>query len=147
MVKEDYPTVDDVKLEKVGPVHTGNKKARTTWRLNVHRFVQDGIYFERDPEDEVGNHYHPRTPDKDPEKFFLLSGKMEFWFKDVHGGYRTCSLDAADGKIYLEIPPYVLHGIRVMTHAIYIEFASEPYDPAHTKSEADFQALVESFAE
>jgi hypothetical protein len=95
--------------------------------------------------DEVGNHFHPRLPNKDPERFLLLIGRIKFWFKDLFGDIREDVVDAdADGPTEIEIPPYILHRLTVLTAtAWFLEQQRIPFRPADNYSPADFQHLRE----
>jgi len=96
--------------------------------------------------DEVGNHFHPRMPNKDPERFLLISGTVKFWFEDVHGLNRTMDLDAdISGPVEVIIPPYLIHGIIVQSPvAWFLEQQAESFDPAANYSREEFNLLKES---
>jgi hypothetical protein len=114
----EIPRVGEIKVRQFPPDDVSSPKGSNTWNWLYPTGASAGrtMIARRFAADEVGNHFHPRIPNKDPEQFLLLVGKMRFWFKDVFGNEREEIVDAdADGPTEIEIPPYILHQFTVMT--------------------------------
>jgi dTDP-4-dehydrorhamnose 3,5-epimerase-like enzyme len=93
--------------------------------------------------DEVGNHFHPRIPNKDPERFLLIVGRMRVWFKDVFGDVREEVVDAdVQGPTQIEIPPYILHRFIVLTEtAWFLEQQRTAFRPEDNYTPPEFSHL------
>ncbi len=148
MLKSEYPSVRDVTMSKVWPADVTSEKGSKTWDV-LHVAGSDRTVVPvRDPGDLVGNHFHPAVRGKNPEKFIVFRGLISFWFEDVHGGYLPMYIDTEfHGVVEVTIPPYILHGVDVVRQVWFIESGVGPYDPANTRSEEEFKALVTSLKE
>lgn len=75
---------------------------------------------------ERGHHYHARKV----ERFYVLSGKLEWMLEDLETGERlTVAVQAGQ---HISIQPRVAHAFRSLGYAQVLEYAPEPYDPTDT---------------
>ena len=61
-----------------------------------------------------GHHYHlGKTKSKNPERFVLLSGKIELYVEDVKT--KESQTLIIEENNYFEIPPYIYHEVKALT--------------------------------
>lgn len=98
--------------------------------------------------EEVGNHFHPRVENKNPEVFEFLYGDVDVNLTDVYGDTRIIEvrIPLGEGPVLVTIPPYVIHSLTIRSaKALFEEFQSGPYDPASTYSAEEFALFAEGF--
>jgi len=145
-ITEPVTTVASVISNNLKPDDPTTHKGSNTWNFPYPECTQhtgQTAIFRRYKGDEVGKHFHPRCPNKNPEQFLLLNGKVEFWFRDLHQGSRSLILDVEkSGPVIVLIPPYILHGLDVISNEVlFMEQQTEPWNPELTFSEAEFLLL------
>lgn len=152
---ENLGRVSQVKLLPMAPDDRTSPKGSRTWNYIYQADAKAGegrhMMALRVRGEQVGNHFHPRVTNKDPERFLLRDGWIEFWFEDLFGHKRVepIHLDIRKNPpMVLIIPPYILHGIRVMGDvAIYDEIQTGPFNPEHNYDDKEFQHLREHLVE
>jgi dTDP-4-dehydrorhamnose 3,5-epimerase-like enzyme len=73
-----------------------------------------------------GRHYHKgKHPSKNPERFFVLYGKMKLYAKDLKTGQETEQVIAPFTEI--QISPNIYHELLALGDSIFLEFKNEPY--------------------
>jgi hypothetical protein len=141
----EVPSVRDIRLRSLDADDPSTPKGARTWNLLHPANATAGrtMIACREQGEPVGNHFHIRTVDKDPETFLLIVGVIRFWFKDLHGAVREILMDAdALGPLLIEIPPYILHSVRIESPtAWYLEQQSEAYSTDKTYTAAEFDLL------
>lgn len=126
-----------------------SKKGENTWNwLCASTLPQDEgriMYARRFRGTMVGNHFHPRCKNKDPERFMLVSGAVTFWFLDIFGKRKeeTLVVNPETGiPILVTIPPYILHGMTVTSpFACFLEQQSTPFCAEESYSAEEFSLL------
>lgn len=130
----EYPTVKTgVLIQKLTPANPANDRGKRTFEIRFPSpLVQETIY-QRYANEHFGGHFHKGDdPSKNPEVFVLLSGRMEFCFKDKFHNERKELLDTSDGvPVMLIITPYIFHSARAINPVIYVEYRETYFDPAH----------------
>jgi tellurite resistance-related uncharacterized protein len=102
--------------------HIGQDERGTTTEIVLDRagktlsiFRKEGTVF--------GNHYHEGKEDtKNPEKFYLLHGKLKFEYKKV--GQKEWSEIILDQPAKVDIYPNTVHRVTALTDAVMIELNS-----------------------
>ncbi len=141
--------VADVWFEVCKPDDPTSPKGSRTWNLLFDTDMQAGrarcMIAYRIRGEGVGNHFHPRVENKDPEIFVVLIGSVEFWFKDIYGEERTIPIAVNSQNInpvMIKIPPYLLHRINIVSpYAVFEEFQTGPFDPFVNYSAVEFELL------
>ncbi|MSU74832.1 hypothetical protein EXS57_03620 [Candidatus Kaiserbacteria bacterium] len=123
-------------------------KGARTWnhpfRVNMKAGMGRRMLAWRIKGEEVGNHFHPRAPNKDPEVFEFLYGDLDVWFKDVYGQEHTehIRIDLGEAPVLCTVPPYVLHRLIILSEkALFEEFQEGPFDPHMNYSAAEFELI------
>lgn len=132
----------------------GTPKGSRTWNIvaSSDMLANQGrvLIASRLRGEEVGNHFHPRVKNKDPERFFFLDGRIQFWFADAFGEKReeTIMSDLRHGgPVMVELPPYILHGVRVLSEAaVFLELQEGPFEIAHNYTAEEFDLFKLWFA-
>jgi mannose-6-phosphate isomerase-like protein (cupin superfamily) len=75
---------------------------------------------------ERGHHYHGRRI----ERFYVLTGEMEFSLKDLETSTGKKLVVKAGNR--LTIRPRVAHAFRSLTYSQVLEYSPDPYDPSDT---------------
>ena len=94
--------------------------------------------------EEVANHFHPRTTNKDPEIFEFIYGDVDIHFKDVYGGERIVEIRIPLGSapVFCTVPPYVWHKFVVLSEkACFEEFQEGPFDPEVNFTADEFELI------
>ncbi len=142
------PTVKSVTWGHIYADNRKTEKGSRTWNLPFPKVHNSGrtMVAQRLKGENVGNHFHPRCPQKDPEIFVIFLGSVHFWFKDVKGKEVHVMANALiDGPVQILVPPYVLHGLHVLSDETwFIEQQSEAFDPAICYSPEEFDAFCKS---
>src|SRR3989344_485113 len=97
--------------------------------------------------EEVGNHFHPRAPNKDPEVLEFLYGDIDVLFKDVYGAEHTehIRIRLGEAPVLCTIPPYILHRLIILSDkALYEEFQEGPFDPEVNFTSEEFELIRRS---
>jgi|GEM_PF-1464965 len=77
--------------------------------------------LKRNKDSVSGHHYHEgKTKSKNPEKFVLLSGKIELYVEDVKT--KESQTLIIEENTYFEIPPFIYHEVKALTDFIALEF-------------------------
>lgn len=89
---------------------------------------QVSIYF-RKKGTKFANHFHKgEDPSKNPERFFLISGKVEICC-EIAG--KTQKFTVNPGEEMLIYPP-TKHWAEALEDSIFIEYRATPFDPSHS---------------
>src|SRR5690242_3832878 len=143
--------VSEIRIRCLPPDDIGSPKGANTWNWLFPDGVSAGrtMIARRFAADEVGNHFHSRIPNKDPETFLLIMGTIQYYFKDAYGDIREEILDAdALGPIEIEIPPYILHKLTILTQtAWFLEQQRTAFSPKDNYSSAEFGEFSKNFSE
>jgi len=74
-----------------------------------------------------GSHYHKGTiQSKNPEMFYLVSGEVELFVRDIKTGEEETHIIQEKTKI--EVPPNIYHEWRAKTDIILLEFNTSRED-------------------
>lgn len=74
-----------------------------------------------------GNHYHKgEDPSKNPEKFFIIKGKMKLTAENLEG--ELLWEDIVDDLTEIRIPPYVKHTFEALEDTWFIEYRKTVFD-------------------
>lgn len=72
-----------------------------------------------------GKHYHKGIrSSKNPERFFLISGKMELYARDLNTGEELT--EKIQPVTEIQISPNIYHELRALTDSIFLELKKEP---------------------
>ena len=72
-----------------------------------------------------GEHYHlGKAKSKNPEIFFLIKGKIEFYAEHVKTKEKQKTIVEENSLII--IPPMVYHKLKALTDIVFIELNNEP---------------------
>lgn len=100
----------------------GQDERGTTSEIGLDRGGQALSIF-RKQGTVFGNHYHEGIePTKNPEKFYVLHGKLKFETRYINQTEWTESIVEAPSKI--EIYPNVIHRVTALTDAYMLELNS-----------------------
>ena len=141
-------TVQDVLIRSLSPDNPSTLKGKNTWNWVFPEKTENArvMIACRHKDTTAGNHFHTRILGKDPERFLFIDGKMNFWFKDLFGGYIEKVIDTTElGVVDIQIPSYILHGLTVLSDKIwFIEQQAEAFNPSINYSVAEFEKLARS---
>lgn len=74
-----------------------------------------------------GGHFHKGLdPSKNPERMFIISGRLEFFAHNGRSG-ETLRTEISDNT-YLTIEKGIYHELRALTDVIFIEYRSTVFD-------------------
>lgn len=117
--------MNGVEINKIKTIK--NQKGVTVeWAKNVPG-KQISVYL-RKKGAEFANHYHTGSdPAKNPERFFLLSGKVEFTFLDLKTKKQetTVILPYHELLIY----PNIYHSAKALEDSVFLEYRSTVFNP------------------
>ncbi len=120
-------------VEHIPPANPENERGKRTWEYKPDSEAQVSIYFRKEGETFAGHFHKGKDPAKNPEKFFLLCGKVGVKFTDKSGKGSEIVLDAGEPTdprpVKLVIRPLVFHEMRAETDCWYIEYRSRHFDP------------------
>lgn len=112
------------KIEKINPADPNDKRGNTfEWKFEDGRQIT--IYY-RKRDCEFGNHYHKgRDPSKNPEKFFIIQGKIRANFITPQGKRITKTVK---GREVILIYPNLVHSMKALEDTIFIEYRITHFD-------------------
>lgn len=106
------------KLEHLGPVAKDERGHTIEWKLPDGRQI---TIYHRKKGAKLGGHFHKGgDPSKDPEGFFLISGRIKLII-DLNGNKIEKILEA-EANNYLIMYPGLCHWMTPLTDVIYIEY-------------------------
>ena len=108
-------------MDKRGPVYN--------WTIPDGRTV---VLFFRKKGSILGGHFHKgKDPSKNPERFFIATGKLKGKFLDPDGKEKEEILEIKSGECALELTifPFVWHSFEVLEDTLLIELRINPFDP------------------
>ncbi|MBI4440802.1 hypothetical protein HY639_01415 [Candidatus Woesearchaeota archaeon] len=120
----------DVSIRKVEPVNPLDERGPTyEWCRGIPG-RQISIYLRKQGA-SFGAHFHTGSdPSKNPELFFLISGKMHCHFLDKRINE---SLECVvEGGTELLIVPLILHSMKALTDVVFVEYRVTEFDKSHT---------------
>lgn len=119
------------KIRSLEVANTSNERGKRTWEWKQDDGRQITLCVRIEGE-SFGNHFHKgEDPDKNPEIFLLLEGKMWIKFTDKNGLEEIVTLDPTEKPIELTIVPFVFHELKAITTCKYIETRLHHFDPTH----------------
>ncbi|MDO8518321.1 MAG: hypothetical protein Q7S26_03470 [bacterium] len=149
----EFGRVREVRYERCKPDNPNIPKGARTWNHLFQTDMKAGLGRRmaawRIRSEEVGNHFHPRTSNKDPEVFEFLLGDVDIWFQDIYGQelFGRIRIGLGEAPVLCTIPPYVLHSFIILSdHALFEEFQTDPFNPEDTYSAAEFELLRQKYA-
>lgn len=119
-------------IRKVEPVTASDPRGKTYEWCRGILGLQISIY-ERKAGHSFGGHFHTGIDhSKNPERFFLIIGKLECCFID---GYtdELFTAEVSEGN-ELIIPARVLHYMKALTDSIFIEYRPTMFDKSNPDS-------------
>jgi cupin fold WbuC family metalloprotein len=141
-------SVIDVRRMDCRPDDPRTPKGSRTWNfimpVTLHAHRGRRMLACRIKGEEVGNHFHPRVENKDPEIFIVIRGGVKFHFTDLFGDIRTEEIwvEGTTNPVIITIPPYVMHQLEVLSDTLlFEEFQTGPFDPAANYSQDEFELL------
>ena len=149
-IPQHLPTVDQIDIRDLRPSDPTTEKGALTWNYPLGQINGGSLAtLVRTPHHEVGGHWHEAVPNKDPERFILLSGTMVFTFEDAGGTRRVERLETTmlGRKILLTIPPFIMHWVKVESDvALFQEVQQEPFQLTDNWSPADWTRFTNAAA-
>jgi hypothetical protein len=141
-----YPRVQEVVVSSLKPANPATPKGARTWILEFPKGDISGgrtMVAQRFNDEDVGHHWHPRCPSKDPEIHLFTFGRLVFHVQDLAGAERSIHLDTnKHGPAMVLTPPYILHWVQVESDQIwFLEQQSTAFDLAMNRSIAEFEEL------
>ena len=119
------------KTRALDPANLTNERGKRTWEWKQEDGRQTTLCVRLEGE-SFGNHFHKGDdPDKNPEIFLVLEGKIWIKFTDQNGLEEILTLDVTEKPIELTIMPFVFHELKALTTCKYIETRLHYFDPAH----------------
>jgi len=111
-------------LKKVNSVNQNDSRGPTyEWKFTDKRQI---TILVRSKGSKLADHFHTgEDPSKNPERFFMVKGKMKAVFTDQEGEKKEEILEAPGT---LKIYPYVLHSMIVLEDLILIEYRITHFD-------------------
>jgi hypothetical protein len=137
--------VSEVVVRPFAPDDPSTPKGANTWNLLYPDEIISGrtMVARRYRGQLVGDHFHPRHPTKDPERFLLIMGDIRFHFEDFEGNMRVIGMNAdRDGPLELHIPPYLLHRMEVVSETTwFLEQQADAWSPELSFGPEEFRTF------
>ena len=118
--------MDGIKITKQNPVSVDRGEVYEWCRGIESRQIT--VYY-RNKSEYSGNHYHKGDdPSKNPERFFLVSGRMRL---DAYDG-RSRMEEIIEQKTEVIIAPGILHTFLVEEDSVFIEHRATEFNRNHS---------------
>ena len=144
--------VSDVRCESCKADNPTIPKGARTWnhpfRVDMKAGESRRMLAWRIQGEEVGNHFHPRAPNKNPEVFEFLYGDIDVLFKDVYGDehIERIRIELGQAPVLCTVPPYLLHRLVIVSEkALFEEFQEGPFDPDVNFTAEEFKYFCERY--
>jgi len=117
-------------VNELVPANLTDKRGPTyNWVLPDGRTV---VFLFRKKGSVLGGHYHKgKDPSKNPERFFIATGKLKGKFIGPDGREKEKTLEVHSGERALELTiyPFVWHSFEVLEDTLLIESRITPFNP------------------
>jgi len=140
--------VSEIRCVPCKPDNPSIPKGARTWNHPFQIDMQAGVGRRmlawRLKGEEVGNHFHPRAPNKDPEVFEFIYGDIDVWFKDIYSleHIEHIRIGLGEAPVLCKVPPYILHRLTILSsHALYEEFQEGPFNPDVNYTAEEFELI------
>ncbi len=116
-----------VEIKKIEPVKPGDPRGNTYQVFQGLSGLQVSAYTRKAGVSFAGHFHKGDDPSKNPELFFLISGKTELYAKNGKTGEEiTVRLEEGD---MLTIEPGIWHEMKALTDVSFVEYRSTVFDP------------------
>jgi len=88
------------------------------WPLTRAGIEHISIFHRHIGKKNYGHFHKGDNPSRDPERLFMIKGKMKMWFEDLQG--RKKELIIKQGEVLIT-PKYIFHQYEILEDAIFIE--------------------------
>jgi|APSaa5957512622_1039677.scaffolds.fasta_scaffold233397_1 hypothetical protein len=113
-----------LKIKKIKPI-LNDEGITLEWCKNITG-KQVSIYM-RNKGVKFAQHYHKgEDPSKNPERFFLIKGKVKFSCSNMSGSEKE-EFIVSEGHEAL-ISPNIIHSAIALEDSIFIEYRTTPFD-------------------
>jgi len=113
-----------VHIRKLKPIEENDRGKVYEWCKGVDG-KQVTVYL-RNKSVKFGCHYHRGDdPSKNPERFFLIKGKVKLFAKNLKTGEELETTIDEGTEILIE--PWIYHEMKALTNVIFIEYRKTPF--------------------
>ncbi len=111
------PSIDDIYIIKNRSI--GDKRGDVFhWDLQNIGIEHIYIYHRKKGIKSWGHFHKGKNPSRDPERLFLIEGKIKFYFEDVNGRNKELVLNKNE---ILITPKFIFHKYEILEYSIFIE--------------------------
>lgn len=132
-----------VKIVKIAPVSRDSRGE--TRELFTGLPGRQMVLYKRKKGAVFGRHFHKGIdPSKNPERMFIISGRLEFFAYDGQSGETLRT--KISGNTYLTIAKGIYHEMRALSDVFFIEYRSTIFDKENpdTFPQEDYDEYIKS---